>query len=70
MRILIEIPKEFEMDYYADKFNDFFGRVISDLIDQQKIHKEDTFASGLYEFETLDMLRKSFANSAEIEKWR
>lgn len=31
MKIAIEIPKEYEIDFKADKFKDFFSRVIADM---------------------------------------
>lgn len=56
MRIEIEIPKEFENDYNADRFNDFFGRVLSDI----KYHDG---ACGLFECETAQMFIKAFKES-------
>lgn len=53
MRVLIDIPEEFATDYTADKFKDFFGRVIADM---------DTLC-GTYEKETADMFIESFENS-------
>ena len=71
MRIEIEIPKEFEGDYNANKFKDFFGRVIADATYNDGV-------CGLYELETAVMLQKAFAESkvaynveakvAELEK--
>ena len=31
MKVVIDIPKEFVRDYSADKFKDFFSRVIADI---------------------------------------
>ena len=31
MRVVIDIPKDFARDYCADKFKDFFSRVIADI---------------------------------------
>ena len=53
MKILIDIPEEFETDYTADKFKEFFGRVIADM---------DTLC-GTYEKETADMFIKAFEGS-------
>lgn len=71
MRIEIEVPKEFESDYNANKFKDFFGRVITDATYNDGV-------CGLYELETAGMLQKAFAESkvaydvesvvAELEK--
>lgn len=70
MRIEIEIPKEFEGDYNADRFSDFFSRVICDI--------KDGVLCGNYEKETALMLRTAFHTSkiaydveavvAELEK--
>jgi len=70
MRIEIEIPKEFECDYNEDKFDEFFGRVLSDIVDGT--------TCGRYERETAEMLQKAFEESkvaydveakvAELEK--
>lgn len=57
MRIEIEIPKEFECDYNADKFNDFFSRVLCDIKDGE--------LCGNYEMETAEMLLKAFEESKE-----
>jgi hypothetical protein len=56
MRIEIEIPKEFEGDYDADKFSDFFSRAMIDIETMQGM-------CGRYEVETAEMFRKAFAES-------
>ena len=56
MRIEIEIPKEFECDYDADKFRDFFSRAMIDIETMQGM-------CGRYEVETAEMFRKAFAES-------
>lgn len=56
MRIEIEIPKEFEGDYDADRFSDFFSRAMIDIETMQGM-------CGKYEIETAEMLRKAFAES-------
>lgn len=71
MRIEIEIPKEFECDYNVDKFKDFFGRIIAEII-------YSDVCCGNYELETAQMLKKAFVESkvaydveakvAELEK--
>lgn len=55
MRIEIEIPKEFEDDYNKDKFDEFFCRVLSDIVDGT--------TCGRYERETAEMLQKAFEES-------
>jgi len=56
MRIEIEIPKEFEGDYDADRFSDFFSRAVIDIETMQGM-------CGRYEVETAEMLRKAFVES-------
>lgn len=56
MRIEIEIPKEFEGDYDADRFSDFFSRAMIDIETMQGL-------CGRYEVETALMLRTAFHTS-------
>lgn len=58
MKIEIEIPKEFEVDYNADKFEDFFMRVMNDIDWNGNL-------CGNYEKETAEMFVKAFQNSTE-----
>lgn len=58
MYLMIEIPKEFEIDFNKDKFEDCFQRLIADTRDRMNNH--DTLMAGNYEIETLEMLIKSF----------
>lgn len=60
MRIVIEIPEEFEADYNVNRFSDFFSRVMTD-IDYNGI-------CGNYEQETADVLAKAFKNSRVIQE--
>lgn len=53
MRILIDIPKEFEVDYNSNRFADFFQRCRADM---------DT-CCGNFEQETAEMMEKAFAES-------
>ena len=53
MKILIDIPKEFEVDYNTDRFADFFQRCIADM----------GTCCGNYEQETAEMMEKAFAES-------
>ena len=53
MKVLIDIPEEFATDYTADKFKEFFGRVIADMYT----------LCGTYEKETADMFIEAFENS-------
>ena len=58
MDVKITIPKEFENDFTADRFKDFFERVITDIADAGYI-------CGRYERETAGMLETAFER-AEI----
>ena len=60
MKVVIEIPKDFVRDYMADKFKDFFSRVISD-IDYKGM-------CGRYEEEIAEMFLKAFDDSEENGK--
>ena len=53
MKVLIDIPKEFELDYATDRFAEFFQRCRADM----------DVCCGKYERETSEMLEKAFAES-------
>ena len=56
MKLTIEIPKEFEVDFKTDKFKDFFSRAITDM----------NCLCGNYERETAEMFMKAFADGEVI----
>lgn len=56
MKLIIDIPKEFETDYNGDKFNDFFSRVLCDI-------EKGKCLCGSYEIETAEMFLKAFDES-------
>lgn len=58
MKVIIDIPKDFTGDYIADKFKDFFSRVIAD------VDRKGTVC-GRYEKETAEMFLKAFDDSEE-----
>lgn len=60
MRIIIDIPKEFESDYKGDMFKDFFSRVLCDI--------QDGILCGNYEKETAEMLIKAFDESIPMDR--
>lgn len=62
MKILIEIPKEFERDFNEDKFKDFFERVRVDLDNNTGVN-----LCGNYEREIVDMMENTFQNATEIK---
>lgn len=57
MKVVIDIPKDFEGDYIADKFKDFFSRVIADI--------DCKGMCGRYEKEIAEMFLKAFDDSKE-----
>ena len=58
MKVVIDIPKDFEGDYIVDKFKDFFSRVITDIDDYKGM-------CGRYEKEIAEMFLKAFDESIE-----
>ena len=60
VRLVIEIPKEFEHDWNDDKFHDCFEHVLADLGGMYRV-------SGRYEKETIKMLEKAFCDAKECE---
>lgn len=59
MKLIIDIPTEFETDYKDDKFKDFFSRVFVDI-------KNGTLC-GNYEKETAEMFLKAFDESVPMD---
>ena len=57
MKVVIDIPKDFEGDYIVDKFKDFFSRVIADI--------DCKGMCGRYEKEIAEMFLKTFGDSEE-----
>lgn len=57
MKVIIDIPKDFTGDYIADKFKDFFSRVIADI--------DCKGMCGTYEKEIAEMFLKAFDDSEE-----
>ena len=57
MKVIIDIPKDFEGDYIADKFKDFFSRVIADIDCKGMCDR--------YEKEIAEMFLKVFDDSEE-----
>lgn len=57
MKVIIDIPKDFTGDYIADKFKDFFSRVIADI--------DNKGLCGNYEKEIAEMFLEAFDGSEE-----
>ncbi len=60
MKIVLEIPKEFESHFKRDKFHDSMRRINADF------KHADLVLSGNYEIELLEMLEEAFKDSWEI----
>lgn len=60
MKIMIDIPKEFEEHFNQDKFKDSISRIAADVISQ--VYS----ISGNYEIELLDMLSEAFEKAESI----
>lgn len=56
MKLLINIPKEFEQHFQADRFNDSLHRLSADA----------HLLAGLYEQETALMLSEAFKNAIPV----
>ena len=65
MKVLIEIPSEFERDFNDDRFEDCFHRLLNDTYD--RIENNDILLAGNYEIETLEMFIKAFKNATEVQ---
>lgn len=52
MKLTIDIPREYERDFSADKFKDFFSRVIADM--------DYSGLCGNYEKEIAEMFLEAF----------
>lgn len=55
MKLTIDIPREYERDFIADKFKDFFSRVIADI--------NCDGMCGFYEKEIAEMFLEVFDNA-------
>ena len=61
MRVIIDIPSEFEEHFKQDKFKDSFERIMADI--KHSLGNGDCLCSGRYEYETIEMLTNAFQNS-------
>lgn len=70
MKIILEIPKEFQEEYLANRFVETFQRVRADL-NNNLIDTGGYGLAGNYEFETLEMLQEAFLLKSEVvHEWR
>ena len=63
MKVMIDIPKDFEKHFNQDKFKDSIGRITADVISQ--VYSDDSI-SGNYELELLEMLSEAFEKAESI----
>lgn len=63
MKVLIDIPKEFENDL-QDKFNEFFERVKCDI--DSSLSSQEISMCGNYERETTEMFLSAFEKAIVI----
>lgn len=64
MRIIIDIPAEFEKHFAFDHFRDSLGRIAYDL----SSYEGDDLLSGRYDIETLEMLAAALQRAEAYEK--
>ena len=61
MQIVIKIPESFEGHFNQDRFKDSLERILKDC-------RHSAILSGIYEFETIEMLIMAFKNGAPLPK--
>lgn len=67
MKVVIDIPKDFEQHFNEDKFKDSLLRLKADT--NYGLEHDETI-SGIYEIELLDMLVVAFEEARIIESSR
>ena len=65
MKLLIDIPSEFGLDFINNRFEDCFQRLLHDTKD--RIDKHNILLAGNYEIETCEMFIKAFKNAVEVQ---
>ena len=65
MKLIIDIPKEFENHFGWDRFAESFDRIYNDIEHDIRLDI-DHVLSGNHELETIEMLKNAF-KSAEIK---
>ena len=63
MKVLIEIPKEFEEHFNMDRFKDSFERIQVDI--QHGIKCSEVRMAGLYELELIEMFQNAMKKVVE-----
>lgn len=67
MKLILDIPKEFEKHFNEDRFKDSLERIKADIYDCINTAQNVLIISGNYELELIDMFIPAFKN-AEIRK--
>lgn len=65
MKLLIDIPSEFGLDFINNRFEDCFQRLLHDTKD--RLDKHNILLAGNYEIETCEMFIKAFKNAVEVQ---
>lgn len=71
VKLLIELPKEFEEHFAMDKFKDSFMRICGDIKEVVLSHSKPGPSLGLsgnYEKELVDVLANAFENAVDLAK--
>ena len=66
MKLIVQIPDEFECDFYKDKFEEFFDRITGDI--KWLRSKEGYCLTGNYEDETLIMTRRMWKHAEQYSE--
>lgn len=61
MKLIIDIPEEFETHFLCDKFEDSLNRVAADI--HPEFTKDTIMMSGRYEWELIMMLKEAFTEA-------
>ena len=65
MKVIIEIPKEYETEYDTDHFAETLMRIEGD-VKAYRYDKGGFGLSGFYEDETLSMMRNAWGNAKQV----
>lgn len=69
MKVIIDIPQEFEDHFTEDRFKDSLERIEADIHDCINETAQNVPAiSGNYELELIDMLVEAFQNADEVRE--
>ena len=66
MKIILDVSDKLFNTDINDRFQDFFGRVISDIA--FSLNNDSSNICGRYEMETAELLKSSFANAVYTDE--